>query len=201
MIITLTSFKGGVGKTTSAIHLATYIQQQKGSVLLVDGDDNRSCLAWAENGLLPFKVVDEKAAPKYYRNYENVIIDTAARPQKDELESLAEGCDLLIVPCTPDSLSIKALSLTIKALKEIGTDKYRILLTIIPPKPTRDGDETREMLDEADLSLFKTGIRSAIAFKRAALLGKPVYEVKDRRAREAWSDYVSVGEEILRDYK
>lgn len=201
MIITLTSFKGGVGKTTSAIHLATYIQQQKGSVLLVDGDDNRSCLAWAENGLLPFKVVDEKAAPKYYRNYENVIIDTAARPQKDELESLAEGCDLLIVPCTPDSLSIKALSLTIKALKEIGTDKYRILLTIIPPKPTRDGDETREMLDEADLSLFKTGVRSAIAFKRAALLGKPVYEVKDRRAREAWSDYVSVGEEILRDYK
>ena len=201
MIITMTSFKGGVGKTTSAIHLATYLYQKRGSVLLVDGDDNRSCLSWAENNRLPFKVVDEKAAPKYYRNYENVIIDTAARPDREELEALAEGCDLLIVPCTPDSLAIKALSLTIKALKEIGTDKYRILLTIVPPKPTRDGEETREMLTKAGLSMFETGIRSAIAFKRAALQGIPVYEVKDRRAKDAWSDYVAVGEEILREHQ
>ncbi|MDJ0590155.1 MAG: ParA family protein [Pleurocapsa sp. MO_226.B13] len=201
MIVTLASFKGGVGKTTSAIHLATYIQEKRGSVLVVDGDDNRSCLAWAENNLLPFKVVDAKAAPKYYRQYDNIIIDTAARPEKDELATLAEGCDLLIIPCTPDSLSIKALSLTVKALKEIGSAKYRILLTIVPPKPTRDGEETREMLTEAGLSLFKQDIRAAIAFKRAALLGQPVYEVKDKRAKQVWKDYVSVGEEILRDYK
>ncbi len=201
MIITMTSFKGGVGKSTSAVHLATYIQQQRGNVLLVDGDDNRSCLSWAEGNHLPFKVVDEKAAPKYYRSYENVIIDTAARPDKNELEALAEGSDLLIVPCTPDSLSIKALSLTVKALKEIGTNKYRILLTIVPPKSTKDGDETREMLTDAGLSLFATGIRNAIAFKRAALQGIPVFEVKDRRAKDAWNDYVAVGEEILNEYQ
>lgn len=200
MIITMTSFKGGVGKSTSAIHLATYIQEQKGNVLLVDGDDNRSCLSWSEGNQLPFKVVDEKAAPKYYRNYENVIIDTAARPDKDELKALAEGSDLLIVPCTPDSLSIKALSLTVKALKEIGTEKYRILLTIVPPRTTKDADEVREMLVEAELSLFSRGIRSAIAFKRAALQGIPVYQVKDKRAKEAWSDYVAVGEEILNEF-
>ena len=200
MIITMTSFKGGVGKSTSAIHLATYIQEKRGNVLLVDGDDNRSCLSWSEGGKLPFKVVDEKAAPKYYRTYENVIIDTAARPDKDELKAIAEGSDLLIVPCTPDSLSIKALSLTIKALKEIGTEKYRILLTIVPPKTTKDPDEVREMLLEAELSLFSRGIRNAIAFKRAALQGIPVYQVKDKRAKDAWSDYVAVGEEILNEF-
>ena len=181
--------------------MTTYLHQKLGSVLLVDGDDNRSCLSWAENNLLPFKVVDEKAAPKYYRQYENVVIDTAARPDRDELEALAEGCDLLIIPCTPDTLSIKALSLTVKALQEIGTDKYKILLTIVPPKPTKDGEETRQMLNEAGLSLFKTGIRNAIAFKRAALQGIPVYDVKDRRAKTAWSDYVAVGKEILDEYK
>ena len=57
------------------------------------------------------------------------------------------------------------------------------------------------MLTEAGLSLFKQDIRAAIAFKRAALLGQPVYEVKDKRAKQVWNDYVSVGEEILRDYK
>lgn len=120
MIITVTSFKGGVGKTTTAVHLACYLKQTGRDVLLVDGDDNRSCIAWTRRGELPFKVVDERAAPKYARNYENIIIDTAARPEKDELEALADGCDLLLLPTTPDAMAIDALSLTIGTLKALG---------------------------------------------------------------------------------
>ena len=42
MIITVAGFKGGVGKTTTAIHLACYFAQQSEKTLLVDGDPNRS---------------------------------------------------------------------------------------------------------------------------------------------------------------
>ena len=37
MIITVTSYKGGVGKTTTAIHLATYLQTLA-PTLLIDGE-------------------------------------------------------------------------------------------------------------------------------------------------------------------
>lgn len=106
MIITITSFKGGVAKTTTAVHLACYLQnrnKKKEQVLLIDGDPNRSCLAWSKRGQLPVKVIDEKAATRHIKNYEHIIIDTPARPQSEELEALAEGCDILLLPTTPDA--------------------------------------------------------------------------------------------------
>ncbi|MEM8673223.1 MAG: ParA family protein [Cyanobacteria bacterium P01_G01_bin.67] len=197
MIITITSYKGGVGKTTTAIHLACYLQQKRGNTLLVDGDPNRSCLAWDKRGSLPVKVVDERAAPKYIRDYENIVIDTSARPETEELQALADGCDLLVLPTTPDAMSIDALSLTVNALKSIGINYYKVLLTIIPPKPTKDGEEAREILTEAGIPLLKSGIRRLIVFQRAALQGVPVYEMTERSSPIAWSDYVAVGKELI----
>ena len=199
MIITVTSYKGGVGKTTTAIHLACYLQQQRGETLLVDGDPNRSCLAWDKRGSLPVKVVDERAAPKYIRHYQNIVIDTSARPETEELQALADGCDLLLLPTTPDAMSLDALSLTVSTLKTIGIAHYQVLLTIIPPPPTRDGKEAREILTQADISLLKAGIRRLIVFQRAALQGVPVYEMNDPKAKVAWGDYVAVGKELIND--
>lgn len=196
MIITVASFKGGVGKTTTAVHLACYLHQHSGSVLLIDGDPNRSCMAWSKRGELPFLVVDEKVAPKHIRNYQHLVIDTAARPDRQEIESLVEGCDLLVLPTTPDALSLDALSLSLAMLKQLSTSHYKVLLTIVPPKPNRDAEDAREMLSSADVPLFKSSIRRLIAFQRAALQGVPVYEIKDR-GMEAWEDYQVIGAEEL----
>jgi chromosome partitioning protein len=196
MIITVASFKGGVGKTTTAVHLAAYMQE-KAPTLLIDGDPNRSATGWTKRGELPFRVVDERQSARYARDYEHIVIDTEARPNESDLKELAEGCDLLIIPTTPDALAIDALIQTVAALEKIGTDRFRILLTIIPPRPSHDGDEARSLMDDRGLPLFKNDIQRLVAFQKAALQGIPVHKVNDPRADAAWQAYVRVGKEVL----
>ena len=134
--------------------------------LLVDGDANRSATVWGKRGELPFKVVDERQAARYARNYEHVIIDTEARPEEDDLKALADGCDLLVIPTTPDALALDALMLTVKVLQDIGTNSYRVLLTIIPPRPSRDGEEARSSLQQRTVPFLKPVSAGSLLFRR-----------------------------------
>ncbi|MBD1918450.1 MULTISPECIES: ParA family protein [Cyanophyceae] len=196
MIVTVASFKGGVGKTTTAIHLAAFLQGYA-ETLLIDADPNQSALAWASRGELPFLVVDQWQARELPAPHGHVVIDTQARPIAADLALLAASCDLLVLPSTPDILALDALAIMVEHLVKLPVAPYRILLTMIPPYPSRAGAEVRTMLMTTGLPLFVGGIRRYSAFQKAALAGTAVYDVKDPKAEVGWQDYMAVGKEIL----
>jgi chromosome partitioning protein len=105
--------------------------------LLVDGDPNRSSLSWSKRGTLPFQVCDLMAAAKASRGKEHVIVDTEAHPDEDELEALAEGCDLLVLPSTPDALALEALLATVDNLQNLKS--YGVVLTMVDSRKKGDG--------------------------------------------------------------
>ena len=72
MIVTVTSFKGGVAKSTTAIHLAHFLNL-RAPTLLVDADPNRSATGWAA-GAAKFKVVPLSQA-RFARDHEHTVLD------------------------------------------------------------------------------------------------------------------------------
>jgi len=193
-IISLSSFKGGVAKTTSAICLASLFCSD-GATLVIDADPNRSASTWSRPGGLPFPVCGEKEAAKLMRSqqFEFIIFDTPARPNDVEVEDLAKGCDLLIVPTPPDILGMDAMALMAKSLP--SATNWKVLLSMIPPPPQKDGVEAMEALKTQGFPVFHQGIRSYKAYKDAVAAGVPVY--KARGGKVAWQDWTSLKKEVI----
>src|ERR1700712_4322897 len=109
LIITIASHKGGVGKTTTAFHLAAFLQSQA-PTLLLDGDETRNATAWCKRGPgIAFKVADEVQAAKLARDFTHIVIDTGQQPKQIDLKALAEGCDILVIPTVPATLDTEGL--------------------------------------------------------------------------------------------
>ena len=196
-IITVTGFKGGVGKSTAAIHLAAFFSEH-GRTLLVDGDPNHTSVAWANGGKLPFDVVTTNQVARAVRDRDWVIFDTPARPHSDDLSELVSGCDLLVLPTTPDIVSIRPMIATIQAL---GEAQYKALVSIVPPRPMKDGEMAQKELKELGFPVFDTMIRRSVVFTKAATAGVVVRDLNDSRAALAWEDYCSLGREMIETLK
>jgi len=198
MYITVAGFKGGVGKTTAAVHLACYFSQF-GRTVLVDGDPNRSSMSWADRGSLPFAVCDFLASTMATQGADHVIIDTEAHPDPATLKVLASGCDLLVLPTTPDCLAMEATMGTVRSLRELRSmaGSFCVLLNKIDGRKTAATADARNAIASSGVPMFEQQITLLSAYEKAALRGVPVSQSRDRRAEQAWEEYQSLGAEII----
>ncbi|ABW32042.1 ParA family protein [Acaryochloris marina] len=193
-VIAVSGFKGGVGKSVSAIHVAKFFGT-KGKTLLIDSDPNRSCLRWYERSPIehPFKVVNEKGAVSFIPGNDFLVLDTPARPSSDELKEISQGADITLLPTIPDAFSLQAMLSMIPMLHQESV--YRCLLTVCPPPPSKEATSVRDCLIEAKIPLLKAQIRRAAGFTKAIAQGVTVADLTGRD-RMAWRDYQSIGTEV-----
>lgn len=196
MILSFISKKGGVSKTTSAVHVASYLAR-RGPTLLIDGDDTRSATLWASGGHLPFTVLSESDAGKRSGDFEHVVIDTEGGLGDSDIVSLARQSDLVVLPTPPSTLSLSAVLETADVLRSSGKAAFRVMLTIVPPHPSTKAEAAREYLTGLGIPMLESQIRRSEAFEEASAQGVTVSALKNVRARIAGMDYESAVREMM----
>ena len=113
--------KGGVGKTTTAMHLATTLSKTH-RVEVWDSDIQGSATDWAyiaeeNDDRLPFEVisVNYREIERKQTDAQIVFVDTPPG-HSQVLNTVADRSDLLIIPSKPASLDMGRMWATLEAL-------------------------------------------------------------------------------------
>ena len=204
-LITFASKKGGVAKTTSALHLAQYLGKRAPTLLLDADEELQSALDWYggrdayEGWSFSARLYsDFDASPEIAEPYSYVVLDTKGGEDRGALVQLAQQSRLLIVPCKPEGVSSRGLIRTLEPLIEAGVQNYRVLIADVPSAPSMDGQNLKYALKEQGVPVFDATIRRAAAVGKAADEGVNVRDVKgDRYAKLVSMDYDLLGQEVL----
>lgn len=201
VIIGIISFKGGVGKTSSAVHIAGHLST-KGETIAVDGDDrNRSLMTWAAGGNLPFRAMSLMEALSSRSDY--MVVDVRGGLPDVELFDLARSCDLLLIPANPEVMSLDGMRRTFDVLQEEAERsgqpwRAAIAAVLTMVRPGRKLDEARAALKALNIPVLEATVRASEAFKDASTNAVLVKDVRSNALAPAcWMDYANVVEESL----
>lgn len=165
MRLAMTSTKGGTGKTTSAVYLATAFHET-GRTLLVDADPQGSALLWSQQGDgLPFPTVSLPVSDLHKRlgdlgqGYDHVVIDT---PPGDTtiIRSAVIAAEVTLVPVTPTGLDLNRMRPSFELIAEteaLTPVEVGVVLTKVR-RGTRSARDARAVLSELQYPTFDAEI-------------------------------------------
>lgn len=156
MIIVITNSKGGVGKSTLAVHLAAWLHEQGHRVTLADCDAQHSSSDWAREAVPDLKAVRLTSPDQIIEELPAIAKDAdfvvADGPGSDtETNRMLLLCaDFAVVPCKASMLEVRALKQATIALNHAhkirhGRPRAVIVLSMVGKRYRL----TKDMLDAA----------------------------------------------------
>jgi chromosome partitioning protein len=189
-VITVANQKGGSGKTTVSMNLASALARRGYKVMVVDADKQNSATLWsgnADNGF-PATVVSlaenkniHNEVVKLAKDYHFIVIDCP--PAADSLVSVRvmPVSDLVLVPLKPapmDMWATTTLKLAIDQAQAVNPSlQARVVMNQCEMR-TRLAREVIEVANDIGIPLLTTHISKRVAFSEMPGAGATIYDYK-----------------------
>ncbi|MHB9008889.1 MAG: nucleotide-binding protein [Limisphaerales bacterium] len=191
MILALTNSKGGVGKSTLAVHLAAWGQEQGWRTALVDADAQGASSLWLQEASpqtpvfrlqTPDEILDQ--VPRLALEFTLVVVDGPAG-LSEVTRAILLVANRTLLPCGPSALDLRAAYEALRVVRQaqlIRTGPPEVLL--VPNKLQVQFRLTRELLNSLTSigCPTVTGLRLRQAYADAAGQGTVVWRLGDRAA-------------------
>jgi chromosome partitioning protein len=160
VIYGLTNSKGGVGKTTIAVHLAAMLASRKRKVAFLDADSQGSASGWITDAKLPIQLERLSDPAEFLKRVtivaaeaDDVVIDGPAG-LSDVTRAIMLRADRVFLPCGPSVLDLRAAAKAIKLLEEAQKARHKagrapFVASLIPNRLQKRGRLSAEMLSTA----------------------------------------------------
>lgn len=215
MIILIGGKKGGSGKSTITMNLASELARQKKDVMIVDTDRQSSTAEWATERIRNQSALPEIFCVQKYneihttlldlnKRYEYVLVDTAGR-DAPELRSAMIVANKLLIPVRPSQLDLNTIPDMQKIIQESKLVNPNLLtlavLSMAPTNPiVNEAKEAQEFLAEfPSITLLKTIVRDRKIYRDAVSEGLGVVEIDktNESARKAKKEIQDLVKEIF----
>ena len=172
-IITFASEKGGVGKSTLSIHMATYLNSLGKKVVIMDCDPQESIYQYKElikDSNIDIEKTDQekekfKEQISKLEKYDIIFFDTAGKLNSYTNKVAVEVCDILITPTSLSLMDINSTKKYYNLIKSKYPDKYHIVV-MNKTKAVKELREYRDLMRENNIKCFATSIPDKRSFVR-----------------------------------
>lgn len=206
MIIAVANSKGGVGKSTLAVHLAAWLHERGHKVTLADCDTQQSSSEWLREALPAVKTV-RLASPDDILNdlpglsqEADYLVADGPGSNTETSRALLLRADLAIVPCKASMLEVRALAKATEVLRQAqdirgGKPRAVIVLSMVG-KQYRLTQDMKDAAAALHLPLAGTALTLKQIYADAPGQGAVVWHM-GARAREAAAEAKQLFREIL----